>query len=156
MHKTLLLFPARAFAWAAVVLLALTSACTYSKGTEPSPCTDTTPVTYSQVISPIFDANCRACHGATVYKTDGGGNDYSTYQGIKNQSATLILGCIQHQPGFDPMPKGRAKISDCDIAKIKAWIEAGQPNNSLVPLAASRSRPPGRNCSFLAAYAPFS
>jgi mono/diheme cytochrome c family protein len=129
MHKLLHSFAARAYAGAAVALLAFASACTYSQGEAPVPCTDTTPVTYAAVISPIFDANCRSCHGSTVYQTLGGGNDYSTYQGIKNQSASLILGCIQHQPGFDPMPKGGSKIADCDIAKIKAWIEAGQPNN---------------------------
>jgi mono/diheme cytochrome c family protein len=129
MHTLLPLRPARALTGAAVALLAFASACTYSKGVEPSPCTDTTPVTYAAVISPIFDTNCRACHGATVYQTLGGGNDYSTYQGIKNQSASLILGCIQHQAGYDPMPKGGEKISVCDIAKIKAWIDAGQPNN---------------------------
>jgi mono/diheme cytochrome c family protein len=81
------------------------------------------------VVSPIFDANCRQCHGAAVYQTLGGGNDYSTYQGIKNQSAAKILGSIRHDPGADPMPKGLAKLSECDIARIKAWIDAGQPNN---------------------------
>ncbi|PJJ48516.1 cytochrome c family protein [Hymenobacter chitinivorans] len=129
MQKRILSLPTRAFAGVAVAFLALATACTYSKGQEPSPCADTTPVTYQAVISPIFDTNCRACHGAGVYQQLGGGNDYSTYQGIKNQSASLILGCIQHQPGYDPMPKGLAKLSTCDIAKIKAWIDAGQPNN---------------------------
>ncbi|OWP64693.1 hypothetical protein CDA63_02730 [Hymenobacter amundsenii] len=86
-------------------------------------------VSYVQDISPIFDTNCRACHGAAVYQTLGGNNDYSTYQGIKNQSASLLLGSVEHQAGFDPMPKGGAKISVCDIAKIRSWIEAGQPNN---------------------------
>jgi mono/diheme cytochrome c family protein len=129
MHKFLRLFTAQALAGAAVSLLAFTSACTYSKGTEPSPCNDPGPATYAAVISPIFDANCRACHGAGVYQTLGGGNDYSTYQGIKNQSSRLIIGCISHEAGYDPMPKGLAKISDCDIARIKAWIDAGQPNN---------------------------
>ncbi|MCB2379370.1 cytochrome c [Hymenobacter sp. BT635] len=109
--------------------MAFASACTYSQGAEPSPCNDPTPVTYAKVISPIFDANCRACHGAGVYQTLGGGNDYSTYEGIKRQSSRLILGCIQHEAGYNPMPKGGAKIAECDIQKIKTWIEAGQPND---------------------------
>ena len=96
---------------------------------EPSPCEITAPVSYMEDISPIFDANCRVCHGAGVYQTLGGNNDYSTYQGIKNQSASLILGSIEHRAGFDPMPKSGGKLSVCDIAKIRSWIEAGQPNN---------------------------
>ena len=114
----------------AVLLTAVASSCTYSTGEVPSPCpTATEAVSYARDISPIFDTNCRSCHGATVYQTLGGGNDYSTYQGIKNQSASLLLGSVQHAPGFDPMPKSGAKLAVCDIAKIKAWIEAGQPNN---------------------------
>ncbi|TGE26012.1 cytochrome c [Hymenobacter aquaticus] len=110
-------------------LLSFASACTYSKGTEPSPCNDPTPVTYAKTISPIFDASCRKCHGADVYVTLGGGNDYSTYEGIKRQSSRLLLGSVQHEAGFAPMPKGEAKLSACDIEHIKTWIEAGQPNN---------------------------
>lgn len=115
----------------AVLLTAAASGCTYSSGEEPNPCptTATEAVSYAKDISPIFDANCRSCHGAGVYQTMGGGNDYSNYQGIKRQSATLLLGSVQHAPGFDPMPKGGDKIAVCDIAKIKAWIEAGQPDN---------------------------
>lgn len=129
MRKLLLFIPARAVAAAAVGLLALASACTYSHGPEPSPCNDTAPATYAAVISPIFEAHCRECHGATVYQTLGGGNDYSNYAGIKRQSASLILGCIRHDPGFDQMPKGKDQISACDIARIQAWIDAGQPDN---------------------------
>ncbi|TGE17009.1 hypothetical protein [Hymenobacter elongatus] len=129
MRKILPSLTARAFTGVAISLLAFATACSYSQGSEPSPCNDPTPATYTAVISPIFDAQCRSCHGATVYQTLGGGNDYSTYQAIKSQSASLILGCIQHAPGYDPMPKGGAKIPACDIERIKTWIEAGQPNN---------------------------
>lgn len=131
MRKFLFLSPARALAVGG--LLALASACSYSHGPEPvpapSPCGDPAQATYAATISPIFDAHCRECHGATVYQTLGGGNDYSTYQGIKRQSATLIISCIEHQPGYDYMPKGKDQLSACDIARIKAWIAAGQLDN---------------------------
>ena len=113
----------------AVALLVLASGCSYSHGPEPGPCGDLTPTTYAAVISPLFDAHYRECHGASVYKTLGGGNDYSTYQGIKSQSANLILGCVRHDPGYDPMPKSGAQLSTCDIAHLQAWIDAGQLNN---------------------------
>ncbi|OGX90496.1 hypothetical protein BEN49_22620 [Hymenobacter coccineus] len=59
------------------------------------------------MISPIFEAHCRECHGATVHQALGGGNDYSNYAGIKQQSASLILVCIRHDPGFNQMPKDK-------------------------------------------------
>lgn len=124
-----LLFSGRTVAGCAVALLALASGCSYSHGTEPAPCNDKTPATYAAVVSPIFEANCRKCHGATVYQTLGGGNDYSDYKGIKKQSATLLMGSINHATGYDPMPKGEAKMSACDIARIQAWIDAGQLDN---------------------------
>ena len=116
-------------AGAAVVLLALAAGCTYSQGGEPSPCNDQGPATYAAVVSPIFDAHCRSCHGSSAYQTRGGGHDLGSYQGIKNEPASLLLGCIEHQPGYDAMPKGGAKLSDCDIARIRAWVAAGQPDN---------------------------
>ncbi len=69
MRKFLRLFPARILAGAVVGLLALASGCGYSHGAAPtpSPCSDPTQATYAAVISPIFDAHCRECHGATVY-----------------------------------------------------------------------------------------
>lgn len=133
MHKFLRLFPARILAGAAVGLLALASGCSYSHGAEPaptpSPCSDPAQATYAAAISPIFDAHCRECHGAKVYQTLGGGNDYSDYKGIKHQSASLITSCIEHQPGYNYMPKGKDQLSACDIARIKAWIAAGQLDN---------------------------
>ncbi|GAA4383919.1 cytochrome c [Hymenobacter koreensis] len=129
MQKALLSTVTKVISGASLGLLVLVSACSYSNGGDPAPCNDPTPVTYAGVISPIFDTNCRSCHGAGVYQTLGGGNDYSSYQAIKNQSARLILGCISHEAGYNPMPKGGAKISACDIARIKSWIDAGQPNN---------------------------
>lgn len=129
MCRIFLRFSALPLVGAAVALLVLASGCSYSHGPEPGPCGDLTPATYAAVISPLFDAHCRECHGASVYKTLGGGNDYSTYQGIKSQSANLILGCVRHDPGYDPMPKSGAQLSTCDIAHLQAWIDAGQLNN---------------------------
>ncbi len=109
------------------------SSCTYSHGdpdATPQPC-DISPqtVTYAGVISPIFDANCRQCHAANVASALGGGTVLGDYQSIKQYPATALLGTIQHAPGFSRMPKNQAKLSDCDIRRIEAWVAAGQPNN---------------------------
>ena len=108
--------------------------CTYSNGdpadATPTPCGITPQsVTYAGVISPIFDARCRECHGTSVATQLGGGNDLGSYQAIKRFPASSILGSIKHEPGNAPMPKGRAKLSDCEISRIEAWIAAGRPEN---------------------------
>jgi mono/diheme cytochrome c family protein len=103
--------------------------CSYSHGPEPGPCNDPTPATYTAVVSPIFDAGCRRCHGTSTYQTRGGGTDLGTYQALKAVPTTLLMGCIEQQPGYDAMPKGAPRLSDCDIARIRAWIAAGQLNN---------------------------
>ena len=114
-------------------LLGLATGCTYSQGNAdaaPSPCdADLQSVTYSRVISPIFDANCRQCHGSNVAATLGGSLDLGDYQKISRYSDVGLLGSIRHAPGFLPMPKGQAKISECDIRRIEAWIAAKKPNN---------------------------
>jgi mono/diheme cytochrome c family protein len=94
-----------------------------------NPCNDPTPSTYAAVIAPIVAKNCLDCHGSSVYLTLGGGNDYSTYQAFTRLSPTYLLSSVRHDPGADPMPKGRAKLSDCDIARLQAWVDAGRPNN---------------------------
>ena len=44
------------------------------------------------------------------------------------ESGTL-LGVITHAQGFMPMPQDASKMSDCNINKIRSWIENGMPNN---------------------------
>lgn len=40
-----------------------------------------------------------------------------------------LVGNIRHDAGFPAMPQGGAKLDDCKIALIKAWVDAGAPNN---------------------------
>ncbi len=86
---------------------------------------DTTAVTYSNTVSLIFSTNCFGCHstsGTSSTKLD-------TYAGVKAAvMAGRMLGAIQHLTGYLPMPPG-GSLSTCDIKKIKAWVNAGYPNN---------------------------
>lgn len=129
MRQLLFQSPLQAFAGAVGLLLALASGCTYSHGPEPGPCNDTEPVTYSKVVAPILAAHCYECHGPTVYTTLGYNTNLSTYQSVRGQSAEYILGAVRHEVGFAAMPKDRDKLSDCDIARLQAWVDAGRPNN---------------------------
>jgi uncharacterized membrane protein len=92
------------------------------------PC-DSTAFSYTANIKPIINLHCLGCH--TSYNASGNIN-YSTYAGIK---ATVDNGkfwaSITHAPGVKPMPypQGSSKLSECDLAKIRKWIEAGAPEN---------------------------
>lgn len=111
-------------------LALLGAGCTYSTGDVPNPCNASTQtITYAGVISPIFDANCRFCHSSQAAATLGGGNDFGSHATIKRYPADGLLKSIQHAPGYSAMPKGGAKLSDCDIERIERWIAAGAPNN---------------------------
>lgn len=40
-----------------------------------------------------------------------------------------LYGSISHASGYSPMPQGAAKMTDCQLATIKKWIDSGSPNN---------------------------
>ena len=95
-------------------------------GTNSNGCT-TSNMKFSADIAPILQANCNSCHNATGPL---GGVITENYAGAKiiADNGTLV-GTITHASGFSPMPKGKPKLADCDINKIKAWIAQGTQNN---------------------------
>jgi hypothetical protein len=128
-------FSTRLLGFAAVAALLAVAAtgpgCTYSHG-DPLPCTaDTLAVTYSAVVSPIIKANCRdACHNTANYQTLGGFQNYDVFATLQGQALTgRLMSCLRHEPGYPAMPQGQAKLSDCDLARIQAWVNAGALNN---------------------------
>ncbi|MBO9702102.1 MAG: cytochrome c [Sporocytophaga sp.] len=100
--------------------------CKDEKKDTPSPdnICDTANVTYSNVIKPIISNNCIVCHGATTPMNLG---DVATLQGLAANGKLYKV--ITHADGVPPMPKNNPKLSDCDIAKVKVWIDAGAQNN---------------------------
>lgn len=88
---------------------------------------DTTIFTYSGAVKPIMDAKCTGCHNPANL---GGNIDISTYNSIKVVALNgKLYGSVAHQPGYSPMPKNSAKLSDCEIRQIQKWIGAGALNN---------------------------
>ena len=92
---------------------------------------DTTNVLYSTTVKSILDAKCNsaACHGGT---SNPSGIPLDNYAGVKAyldaDKATFISSIIQDGNASN-MPKGDAKMSDCNNNSIKAWINKGYPNN---------------------------
>jgi hypothetical protein len=97
---------------------------------EPNVACDTSNVTYSSTITSIISSyGCLSpsCHGgdhpASGFKLD-------TYDGVKAKVTDgRLFGAISHLSGFVAMPENAPKMSPCDIDKVKAWIDAGAPNN---------------------------
>ncbi len=115
------------------------AACSYTNAYEiPAPCNLPTTVSYQMHVLPILKQRCYSCHDTQHYKSLASNifnmEDFAQMQyyanpanGINNVS--YMVGNLRHDPGFQPMPKDAGKLSDCDIALIKAWVDAGAPNN---------------------------
>lgn len=88
---------------------------------------DTALFTYSSVIKETIRNKCEGCHNPSSL---GGSVDLSTYTSTRTVALNGKLnGSITHQPGYSPMPKNSAKLSDCEIKQIQKWINAGASNN---------------------------
>ena len=86
---------------------------------------DTTNVTYSGTVAPVFAGYCNSCHSSS---SPSGGVLTDNYNSVKT-NITRIRGAINHQPGFIFMPQNGGKLSACDLSKIDIWIRLGMPNN---------------------------
>lgn len=88
---------------------------------------DTVNSMYTTDVKPILQANCYSCHGNGNAQ---GGINLNDYAGVKMQADNgKLLGSINHAPGYYPMPRGGAKLSECNINKIQNWVDRGAANN---------------------------
>ncbi|NUO03164.1 MAG: hypothetical protein HUU01_21345 [Saprospiraceae bacterium] len=88
---------------------------------------DTQNMSFATNIRPIIQNNCQGCHSGTA---PSGGINLSTYNGVAAVATNgRLYGAIARQPGFVAMPFGGNQLPQCSIDKIKAWIDAGVPNN---------------------------
>lgn len=117
-------------------LLALTlslgaGGCYWDKASElyPQAQCDTTSLKWSTTIQPIIQGQCAlsGCHSAA---SASGGIDLSTYAGVKSiaQDGSLV-GSIEHQGNYTPMPYQTVQLPDCQISQIRGWVASGAPNN---------------------------
>ena len=85
---------------------------------DPAEC-DTTNITFTGSVLPIFEANCLGCHsGSNPYY----GLDLTNFDHLaKIVKDGSLVGSVNHTEGFYPMPKAGAKLTDCDIRKIEIW-----------------------------------
>jgi hypothetical protein len=107
-------------------LFLLLNNCTYDNEVDyfKDQC-DTLNMSFKTDVYPVISASCVGCHGNLV------ANDYTNLEGYENikKDHVAMMKVIEHKPGVPPMPQGSAKLSDCTINKINAWINQGMKNN---------------------------
>ncbi len=109
--------------------LCLATGCAYDNAEElfPAPVCNTSAVTYQGTIAPILQANCLSCHSSAIAESGIVLEDVHEVQHLAEHGT--LLGVVTHSPGFPAMPKDAPQLSACDIAAIRAWVEAGAPDN---------------------------
>ncbi len=104
--------------------------CEYSNVETKFPVCDTNAVSYNNHIKPILQTNCYSCHGTNTNDNSGGIilEDYNTLKVFASNG--YLYGNVAHLPfPYHAMPPRGNKLSNCDINKIKAWVDNGSPEN---------------------------
>ena len=110
-----------------LMCMTILGSCYYDIEPNPGTC-DTSNVTYSGTIAGIIQSNgCLSadCHGGNNPLSGIRLSDYNSVKAME----TRLFGAVNHSSGFVAMPQNAGKISQCEIDKIQAWINAGAPNN---------------------------
>lgn len=113
----------------------LSGACTKTNNNELISGCDTVNMTYANNVVPILKYNCYTCH--SVGNSVGSvGILLDSYQHLKPYTqfdsakmASILVGNIEHDPGFVAMPYMKHKLDACSINQIVAWVNQGAPNN---------------------------
>lgn len=88
---------------------------------------DTTSVSFSTNVFPIIQNYCNGCHSTNSTLSS---IKLSTYNDIKLAvSNGSLIGSVNYDQGFVPMPKNGNQLSQCKIDIIQKWINDGAPNN---------------------------
>ncbi len=88
---------------------------------------DTENVSFSGFVAPLLANNCVGCHSGGA---PSGGITLNTHGGVQAVANNgRLYGAISHASGFQPMPRGSAKLPQCTIDKINGWIQDGALNN---------------------------
>lgn len=127
------ILPLIVFGTVIALMLSVQTGCYYDNEDDLYPFTgmcDTTNVTLSGTVKPILQGTCYACHSASASGAAGAGinlEDHNSLQGWANNGKLVCS--TDHGNGCSPMPKGGGRLPQCDIDKIKAWVDNGAQNN---------------------------
>ena len=124
---------------AATVASSCLSACSYTNSADSvTPCNLPLTVSYQANVLPILQQQCYRCHSADKYKVltsstlnmeDFASLKYYATPANGRNNVSYLVGNIRHDDGFVKMPYDGGKLSDCEIATIQAWVDAGALSN---------------------------
>jgi uncharacterized membrane protein len=105
------------------------SGCLSDKVVEPAvpEVCDSSLVTYTAKVAPLLQARCNSCHSEAVFRSLGGRIALYDYETAQSSFQGPRFFCAIRQQGGDcqAMPRGSAKLSDCEINMLQAWVDSG-------------------------------
>jgi hypothetical protein len=107
-----------------LLLMIVVSSCYYDSEEYLYPNT-----TYAKSVVPILQNYCYSCHSNSTASM-GGNIKLEDYADVKlHADDHRLLGSMEHQSGYSPMPQGSKKLDDCKVSTVRIWVYAGAPNN---------------------------
>jgi len=109
-----------------ITLLIVFQSCYYDIEEELYPAgtaCDTVNVTYSGSVALILDQKCNSCHSGAFPEAGLKTDNYNDLKILVDNGS--LWGTVNHISGYDPMPKNKPKMNDCDLSKIRIWIDKG-------------------------------
>jgi uncharacterized membrane protein len=118
------------------LVLIMAVRCTYKKAEDVYPVNntgtcDTSNVSYAKTIQPVLSTNCYSCH-SKANSALGGGYVLDNYNDLAVQAQKGFLYANVAEKDLNSpshMPRGAPSLADCEIFKIKAWVDQGYKNN---------------------------
>lgn len=89
---------------------------------------DTTNVTYSGTVVPIFSSNCYSCHSNKTAASNGNNIALENYADVVTNNVAISQS-INQTGSIPPMPKNGGKIKACSITQFGIWVRNGMLNN---------------------------
>jgi len=122
-HKTILL-----------LLIVFITGCYYDSEEKLYPqlstSCDLSNVTFAATVTPILQASCYSCHSNSNAANSGGGIKIQNYADVVLLANNgKLMGTVTHASGYQAMPQGGGKLTDCEINQLQKWIDNGKLNN---------------------------
>ena len=106
-----------------IVSVCILTACAKDKvPSEFAACSD--PVSFSEVIQPLVEANCLGCHNEVVAANDV---ILTNHMRISNEANRMVNS--MRASGMDLMPFGGPPLNDSLIQLFQCWILQGKLDN---------------------------
>ncbi|MEE9437507.1 MAG: hypothetical protein V3V14_00820 [Saprospiraceae bacterium] len=114
----------KSFSFIAILFLGLVLTTSCNGGDDECKTED---LTYTNFGKSFLNGNCASsgCHDSDALPAVGKMDNYENAKTFIDFGR--IKGAINHLEGFSNMPKGGDKLSDCNISKLEAWVDAGAP-----------------------------